>query len=39
MSPIKLFLARNTSGITGFPGFFLSGKNHPEAEVFPTQEE
>jgi hypothetical protein len=41
MSLVKLFLAGNTSGISGFPGIFhsKSGKNSPKAEVFPAREE
>jgi hypothetical protein len=36
---IKLFLAGNSSGISGFPGIFRSesGKNSPKAEVFPAR--
>jgi hypothetical protein len=38
-SLIELFLAGNTSGISGFSGIFRSwsGKNLAEAEVFPAR--
>jgi hypothetical protein len=38
-SLIKLFLAGNSSGISGFPEVFRSwsGKNFPSAEEFPTR--
>ncbi len=39
MSLVKLFLARNTFGISGFPGIFRSEskKNLSKAEVFPAR--
>jgi len=39
MSLIRLFLARNTSGISGLPEIFRSrsGKDPSKAEVFPAR--